>query len=545
MNLKLWFTFFFAFSPFLLMAKTYFISPDGNDRSSGLSTATAWRSIAKVNATQIEPGDTILFKGESVFRGNLYFRQPEDLSGSEPIVISSYGNGRATIAAGKSYGIYIHNRAGFSISNLHIKGNGPDQNDNHGILFYNELPGDVKLDHVQIDQVEIEGFGKTGITLGAARGNSGYKNVRITNAIVHNIGSEGIYVWGFFDQQKTGYAHQNIYVGHCHVYHVKGLSLYDKHSGSGIILSDVNDGTIEHSVVHSSGSGNTHCGGPVGIWAWDANNIKIQFNEAYNMRAGNGCDGGGFDLDGGVTNSVMQYNYSHDNDGAGFLVAQFEWARPMRNNTIRFNISENDGLKNGYNAITLWVADTNNNGGNNDLYIYNNTIYADKNVTTSGGGIYFKSPGHRNVHIYNNIFYMKNGAPFVKLDTTAVDASFLNNIYYHDGKSGPQWIWGDTTFTSLLDFQDNTLQEIFDGQRFGFTVDPLLQAAGKGGTLGYPLELVKLKQTYALRRDSPLINKGLELRRLLGLSIGNHDFFGNEIAVVEQISIGVDDPDED
>lgn len=535
--MKLWLTALFLLLPFLLMAKRYYISPDGKDSHSGLSPATAWRSIGKVNTSDFKLGDSILFKGGGVFKGNLYFKQAEALSGSDPLVISSYGTGRAIIEAGNNYGLYVHNRANFSISNLHIKGSGPDQNKNHGILFYNELPGDVKLKNVLIDQVEVEGFRKSGITIGASKGNSGYSNVRITNAVVHNIGSEGINVWGYFDQQKTGYAHNQVYVGYCYVYDVKGLSLPDKHSGSGIILSDVDDGTIEHSVVHSSGSGNTHCGGPVGIWAWDANNIKIQFNEAYNISAGSGCDGGGFDLDGGVTNSVMQYNYSHDNDGAGFLIAQFEWARPMHNNTIRFNISENDGRKNGYNAITLWVADT-NNGGNNDLYIYNNTIYADKAVAPSGGGIYFKSPGHRNVQIYNNIFYMKNGAPFVKLDTTAVEASFLNNVYFHEGDSNPQWIWGDSTFTSLQDFQNSTLQEIFDGRRLGLTVNPQLKAPGKGGTLGYPLELAKLKQNYALQKNSPLVNKGLDLRMLLGLSIGDHDFFGNKIDGVEQLSIG-------
>ncbi len=55
--------------------------------------------------------------------------------------------------------------------------------------------------------------------------------------------------------------------------------------------------------------------------------------------------GAGFDFDGGCTNSTLQYNYSHDNYGAGYLLAQFDNAPLMKNITIRYNISENDGRK--------------------------------------------------------------------------------------------------------------------------------------------------------------------------------------------------------
>ena len=66
-------------------------------------------------------------------------------------------------------------------------------------------------------------------------------------------------------------------------------------------------------------------------------------------------------LDGGVRNSIVQYNYSHDNDGAGYLLAQFEGGRAFYNNVIRYNVSENDGQKNSYGGIHLWS--TGANGG--------------------------------------------------------------------------------------------------------------------------------------------------------------------------------------
>ena len=515
------------------LAHTYFISPKGHDANSGTSPQSAWRSLARANSHRYSPGDTLLLEGGHTFAGGLYFHQGNLSGDGAPLVVSSFGEGRATIAAGTGYGFYAHNVAGIEIHNLNFQGSGYTRNTNHGILFYNDLPGDVKLPHVVIDQVEVSGFRKSGITLGAWNGNSGFRDARIIAAVVHDIDSVGINVYGEFDHTKTGYAHRNIYVGHCHVYNIYGLILPDKHSGSGIVLSDVDGGTIEHSVVHTSGMQNKNCGGPIGIWAWDANNINIQYNEAYNMSAGSGCDGGGFDLDGGVTNSVMQYNYSHDNDGAGFLIAQFEWARPMRNNIIRYNISENDGRKNGYKGITLWV-ENHERGGNLDLLVYNNTIFADSAVAPSGGGVFFKSGGHQNVRFFNNIFYSRNGAPMVVATDTTMDVSFHHNAYYsEDGRY--TFVWGNGRYTSLQDFQAATRQETMNGRPTGIVADPQLQAPGTAGTLGYPLDRQTLRDRYSLQRKSPLIGQGIAVPLPQPFAPAVQDMFGKAIPATSDL----------
>ena len=69
----------------------------------------------------------------------------------------------------------------------------------------------------------------------------------------------------------------------------------------------------------------------MGIWTYNSNDVLIQYNESYDNKAGH-IDGDGFDLDGGTTNSILQYNYSHDNDGAGILEAQFAKAQPSTGN---------------------------------------------------------------------------------------------------------------------------------------------------------------------------------------------------------------------
>ena len=64
--------------------------------------------------------------------------------------------------------------------------------------------------------------------------------------------------------------------------------------------------------------------GPVGIWGYEADHLTIQYCYSHdNKTSPNGYDGGRFDFDGGITNSVMQYNLSMNNEGAGYGLFQF------------------------------------------------------------------------------------------------------------------------------------------------------------------------------------------------------------------------------
>jgi hypothetical protein len=167
--------------------------------------------------------------------------------------------------------------------------------------------------------------------------------------VVHDNGRNGI---GLYGQQR--YANEDVYVGRCIAFGNSGIPGVEQNSGSGIILGSVNGGVIERSIAHSNGYLADAQEGPVGIWTYESNNIIIQHNTSYGNRTAATADGGGFDLDGGVTNSVLQYNLSFENDGAGYGLYQFPSASEWRNNVIRGNVSYNDGRKNDYGAITLW-----------------------------------------------------------------------------------------------------------------------------------------------------------------------------------------------
>src|SRR5690606_29122349 len=81
------------------LAHTYYISSKGNDSNQGTSPTSAWRSTAKANTHRYSPGDTLLLEAGHTFAGGLYFH-PDNLAGrGAPLVISSFGEGRATIDA--------------------------------------------------------------------------------------------------------------------------------------------------------------------------------------------------------------------------------------------------------------------------------------------------------------------------------------------------------------------------------------------------------------------------------------------------------------
>jgi len=67
--------------------------------------------------------------------------------------------------------------------------------------------------------------------------------------------------------------------------------------GNGIVLGSVDGGTIERSIAYDDGwLCDSDNGGPVGIWAYNATDVTIQFNESYGNHTAGSVDSGGFDF---------------------------------------------------------------------------------------------------------------------------------------------------------------------------------------------------------------------------------------------------------
>lgn len=410
----------------------YYVNLLGNDSNTGLSETQPWRSIERVNTTQLFSGDSIWFKADQTFAGNLCLVKVRQSSSPTPpvVTIGSYGSGKATIDAGSGAGFIAKNIGGVHLVNLNFVGAGTSKNTSSGILFMNTLPGSVKVVDIRIHRVDVSGFKYSGISLVAQpidRSCSGFRDVKITNTTSHDNGDAGISCIGAWNPDQKGYAHADFYIGNCSAYRNAGIPGKGSHSGSGIVLAQVDGAIIEHCRAYENGSLNDYeGGGPVGIWAWDANRVMIQFNESHHNRTGSSKDGAGFDLDGGVRNSVVQYNYSHDNDGAGYLLAQFEGAPPFYGNVLRYNLSVNDSRRNRYGGIHLWS--TGANGGITDTTFYANSVYMAQSADGNPAAVDCSSKGIRNIRLYNNCFQTDGKTVFVRGETNR-NAVFEGNNF--------------------------------------------------------------------------------------------------------------------
>lgn len=501
-----------------IMASDYYISSTGNDSNSGTSVNSAWKTIEKLNTATLQSGDRVFFEGGKTFAGNIWLRSSG--TAASPVRIGSYGTGRAVINAGNSYGIWADNSAGFIIENLIIKGAGSAANTREGILFWNTSVNNTRLGYVHIEHVEVSGFGKTGIYFGAASGAAGYEDVTITRCEVHDNGRNGI-----FTDSHLQYGYKNVKISHCKVFNNTGdRNEINTHTGSGIILGWTDGGLIEFCEAYNNGALNGWAvGGPVGIWCFASRNVIIQYNESHHNKAGLDKDGGGFDIDGGAVNCILQYNYSHDNDGAGYLLAQYVGADPFYNNTVRFNISENDGRKNSYGGIGLW-------GGSpfRDCYIYNNTVYTDDAVSNGTPScLFMANTNYSGLKIFNNIFVSKGKAKLIDSPSqaTASVIQFNGNCYF-SADNNFTITWGGTDYFSLPAWRNTSGQEKTGSVNTGLQENPLLLDPGKGGTLADPLSLSSLS-AYKVSPDSPVLNGGIDLTLPpYSLQPVSYDFWG-------------------
>ncbi|MDF2438412.1 MAG: right-handed parallel beta-helix repeat-containing protein [Bacteroidota bacterium] len=516
-----------------LQATTYYLSPNGSDNSNGTSATTAWKSLSKLNNMVLPPGTNVLFEGGGIFTGGITIDQSDANDELNVVTFSTYGSGKAIISSGTSAGFSALNTKGFKIANLSFEGAGMTGNSTNGIFISTTLSGNVKLGKIDIIDTDVHNYGKDGIAILSSSGNTGFKNVLIQGVHVYQVKQNGITTRGFTMQSHTGYAHQNITIRNTEVDHVPGYADASMHRGSGIILAQASNSLIEKSVAHHNGTANTHCGGPGGIWAWDCDNLTIQYCESYKNSGGSGCDGLGFDFDGGVTNSLMQYNYSHDNDGAGYLLGQYSDARPWSNNVVRYNISENDGRTNS-GGITLFKG---SNAVMNGAKIYNNTVYVSPSSTNTGVSAFTLTEwntGINGVEVYNNIFQSSGGTQLI-LVPNGYDAAFAGNLYWSSG-SNLKLAYHGTYYNSLSAFRSATGKEMVNGIATGINADPMLLNAATGAII-YPGLTTQLN-AYKVAAGSPAINGGVNLMNTFGINAGPHDYFNNPINAMAS-SIGI------
>ncbi|MFN3324272.1 MAG: right-handed parallel beta-helix repeat-containing protein [Bryobacteraceae bacterium] len=478
-----------------LVARDYHVSPRGDDSNPG-TVRRPWRTLDQVGRTQLQPGDRVLLEGGLSFAGSLQLDARHSGSAGKPVVISSYGSGAAIVDGGNGNAVSVKGASHIRLANLKLRGSGRKSGNTESGLQVTESTG------IEVDQVEVFGFRRSGIAI------DGSRDVRITRVHAHNNGFAGI--------SSGGAVSHNIYIGHCLAENNPGdPSVRKNHSGNGIVIGKARGALVEYSEARYNGWDMPWTGnGPVGIWTYQSDRVIIQYCVAHNNRS-TGQDGGGFDLDGGVTNSILQYNYSHSNFGSGYLICQYETAGLFEKNVVRYNISQDDGLKDHDAGIYVWVG----GAEMKSTLVHNNTIFNSKGSAVALSVSKKYADQLPDIPFYNNIFVSRGP----QIRGAAQLGRFAGNLYWSVGERG--FLVDD--HKTFEEWVSKTGHEKHDGRIVGLFADPLLRKHG-AGLLSDPQQLPTLAE-YELLPGSPAAGAGLDLRRLFGIDPGRRDFYGTPL----------------
>lgn len=545
-------------------ASTYYVdATNGNDTNDGLSADTAWKSLDKVNSVIFQPGDHILFKKGETWTG--WLKPQGSGEAGNPIVIASYGDGEdkpclmpgedrilpyfnvaTDVLRNKSYNnaITFYNQQYWEVRDLELYDPNYEENRpeaemweggvyRRAINLMAEDAGD--LYGFTIDNCTIHGFRGLNSNRGKSSGGiiitilsdpddstkrvpTGIHDITVTNCEMYNLGRSGFNFsspwttrrnenshgddWGSFDYGGYGdwYPCKNIYIANNIIHDI---------DGDGILIDGCENVLVEHNTVYRCLKFTRMA---VGMFNWNSDYTVFQYNEVYDTcpsdkdPKGNTYDGQGIEIDALNRDTLVQYNYSHNNRGGSLMWCNINSERGFRG-IYRYNIFENEG--------NIWgVVDWRPN--HYDSAAYNNTFYIGKNTMSSKRWQIANSNGGNrapNAKFVNNIFYSEDPIPF--------------------GSSLPGSTWSSNIFYNVTGApSDNNNQTVTDGSTL--LADPGCGGNGKINDLG----------GYMLTADSPAIDAGEtvtipaiwnELKSLFkekfSSEIGDdRDYFGNEIA---------------
>lgn len=474
--------------------KAYYFSHSGNDDNDG-SISAPFKSVDKLNALQLHAGDTVFLAGGQAFNGSIFLDSSDSGLENQPVVITSYGAGNAIIDADTATALTLHQCRFVQIKNLQCKGRGRKQGNTRDGIIVNEC------NNIALDSLSVKGFQKAGLLVYNSA------DIDINRVYTTENGFAGISVSGA--GKKTDCS--NIRIRYCRAENNPGdPTNLTNHSGNGIIAGYCKNVTIEYCTATNNGWDMPRKGnGPVGIWCYEADSVIIQHCISYRNRTSPGAaDGGGFDFDGGITNSIIQYCLSYENEGSAFGLFQYAGAGNWYNNTIRYCISENDGSVSAAQAgVFVWNS-SDDPTQLKDCYFYNNTIFNSKGAAIS----YEAQSMHSGFHFYNNIFVSKDSLMLGK----NTGSHFAGNNWY-GLKNG----FNINGISTLQEWAAKNKEEMYNGKLAGLNINPQFDNTA---TVITDPDSLKYFNKYQLPASSVLRTSGINLQAAFNINNGAKTF---------------------
>jgi hypothetical protein len=439
-----------------IIPKNYYVHPVlGNDRNSGLSKESAFKTLSSVTKIKLQAGDRILLASNQLFGSGMSLIGQNGIK-ENPIIITtiSWDASGVLVPAtidfkGEPHGLLIQDCSYIEVSNLKLTANGffnPDENQKMrcGILVNNN--DSSLMEHIVIDNITVYDvfYEKVGFKRGkeevkTANGTQKYgwgiriinnnprgliEGIEIKNCHINNISHTGIKLTGGSNNIRN--------------VKISGNTL-EKTGGPGIQMSRVKNVQVSNNLVSHSGSKDDtrKWGRGSGLWTWGSSSVLIEKNKF--LYANGPGDSAGAHIDYNCDNIVLQYNISAYNAG-GFC----EILGNNYNCMYRYNLSINDGhrIKGIDGAFQegkiLWLSgfqgEKKKRKGPVNSYFYNNTIYSNTSIVSK---IAIDNTCN-GILIANNIFYLKGAVkavlgdqykPDILRGDLAENVFFKNNLF--------------------------------------------------------------------------------------------------------------------
>ncbi len=543
--------------------KDYYLdATHGNDNAAGTSPKSAWRSLAKANATTFEPGDRILLKAGEQWQDEQLWPKGSGSAG-KPITISAYGDkraGRPYIATngnvpspfnadgtknpqtvGLTGAIVLRNQQYYDINNVELSNDddfatnittgtyvrdgimvsinadlfkaGEDTVMDHfriSDIYVHNLDGPSVWQKIHYGAVDFQVFGSKNYKDYPAGGYH-FKDVRIEDNTFENVELHAVqfaFNWFAADSADSGqYDDSGKWHEGWEQLWVRTRDLYsrDVYIGHNYAKS-IGQGAFQladterMTVEYNEVNGflERYDAVSCALYLWAGADSTMQYNEVYGG-PDNEYDGTPWDLEYTNFNVTYQYNYSHDN-AAGWMA----YMGNSSNSVARYNLSVNDNgvlVKNMLSTNYLPTYFTNN------TFVYNG---ADMNYVHDETFL-------SRVYFLNNIFYNTSKTtetPWYRRTGALRQAVFSHNDYYEaSGK--------------------HSTQEPADPD--GLRTDPKFVGDPAAYVTGAGVEHIrKAAAHFALRKDSPLIDAGR-----YNAHLGTADFLGTHLYYGDAPDIGI------
>lgn len=403
------------------------------------------------------PGKQVLFKRGCSFTGNIRV----EASGAEgnPTVIGAYGKGDRPIIDGQGSVdnqravIEAQDKSYVTVQDLHVKGgyfnnvyvNAQKGQTVKGITVQrlkieeNNWKGGAQNDGFKVDNFWVMGVG--GVIVMPCSASAHVEDVLIDQIDASKqhyagvqVGYHQLYPWEDFANKKQpvrdGYMIPGCFDAESPKYPlvspvdgvknavISNSKLVDN-DAMGVGIFGATNVLLRNNDLSGNGSGpvgrnpkpgmNTMNG--TGAW-WDTTeNVTAEWNNAFGNKVGwTGNDGTGLDADRNTKNSIIRYNYLHDNGGYGasVIAAYGDASTAIHSNIIANNGSDTDVMVSTYRSQKedgKWIS-----GQVDGLWIYGNTIYrADGKGGASGIKLQTSYAPNTPVAVVNNIIRRADG----------------------------------------------------------------------------------------------------------------------------------------